>query len=715
MRRFGVKKGLLAGILVLLLCGLSACVSIHGKGELYLNADGTGSRSIMIAIPKKDDHDGNGVAYYYIRKHGKELEAYIQSVYAANAPGSDSWLTVQVTDQDTEAELIELRFEFDSFEQYAERFRKLVYDETYAVNYKDPVLEVDEEGRPIFYRESSENMMAIMRCLQNTIMEDKEMFDFSCTKDGKALNTSASMDTLRQHGIAKLQDAADERLRLMVEEAAGIKEFGLAASGAEYTWYREGYEPDRPALSVAMADEWTALFRRYNQTEITWTGADGIYTAALDGNDAFASAGADTKTFFVFSDTWMGTSDESGGGLISAMPNHTSALLDGNTADASKIQFIWGEGGSMSLKGNQNLFGKKKWLTDCLVLDDMIYVFGFTPIGLDPYATDLFSIPIRDGEPVYEEYSMVESIPQLYYRDDDKHIMFSYGVHVNTAEAGAPDPDGYIYIYGRLDDVNNYSQYMVASRIAAEDFPDFTKLAYWDGTDWSPEITACRGLVPGVSAEFSVTPITVGPYAGKYMAVYMKDDVSGKIMYALGDSPVGPFEPPVQIYMTPEQDVAVKDRYGAPDSMVTYNAKAHPHLSYGDKLLLSYNVNVYNGSNTPYTYHPRFLWLDLDPENEPEPSPMPTPTPIPTLTPTPTVTPIPTPAQTTETVTASETTQAMTQTSGEQPAPTNVPAQIKPGGNHYLLWTAAAVILLVCGAAGFVFAKRRKRGKKEDR
>ena len=48
---------------------------------------------------------------------------------------------------------------------------------------------------------------------------------------------------------------------------------------------------------------------------------------------------------------------------------------------------------------------------------------------------------------------------------------------------------------------------------------------------------------------------------------------------------------------------------------MVYNAKAHPHLSNGDMLLISYNVNVEGEGVMQWTidYHPRFLWLDLDP------------------------------------------------------------------------------------------------------
>jgi len=97
----------------------------------------------------------------------------------------------------------------------------------------------------------------------------------------------------------------------------------------------------------------------------------------------------------------------------------------------------------------------------------------------------------------------------------------------------------------------------------------------------------------------------------------MENCISGNLVYSIGSSPYGPFEMPVRFYTVPEAGEKVVDGNGADDSMVTYNSKAHPHLSKGDKLLVSYNTNVGGGCNTPYTYHPRFVWLDLDMTSEP--------------------------------------------------------------------------------------------------
>ena len=119
-------------------------------------------------------------------------------------------------------------------------------------------------------------------------------------------------------------------------------------------------------------------------------------------------------------------------------------------------------------------------------------------------------------------------------------------------------------------------------------------------------------VIRGISREYSVTPIPVGPKAGKYIAVFMDQCVSGDIAYAIADTPYGPFSEAVRFYRAPEAGETVLDAEGKEDTIFTYNAKAHPHLSEGSRLLISYNTNVWNGENTPYCYHPRFIWLDLE-------------------------------------------------------------------------------------------------------
>lgn len=367
-------------------------------------------------------------------------------------------------------------------------------------------------------------------------------------------------------------------------------------------------------LKATKADEWTALFDRRGEKN-TWLGADGFYTIPVDGNDSFGSAASGTKTFCIFSDTLMGTANSKGKLTYNAgMPSHTSALLTGNMPSKDAIEFIYGNGGNGTL--GQHMFGQRLWLYDGFVSGDALYIFAFPPSGdWKPERADLVKIPIKsNGELNYSRYRIMSNIEQLHYRDENYLYSFGMGVTVNTESAHAVNPDGYVYIYGYRDALNERSRKdLIVARIKESDLTDFSKLTYWNGSEWGTNIEECAVLISSVSCEMSVTYVPVGPYAGKYIAVYVNNTRSSEVMYAIGDSLYGPFDTPVKFYDTPE--FGQKDGSGNGE-LVVYNAKAHLHLSWGDQLLISYNVNTTGNEQYTTDYHPRFVYLDLDPEKE---------------------------------------------------------------------------------------------------
>ena len=372
-------------------------------------------------------------------------------------------------------------------------------------------------------------------------------------------------------------------------------------------------------LTCTKADDWTALFDCREVTgERTWLGADGIFSISLDGSDAFASAGEKTETFFIFSDTITGKAKGNGQVDSYRMPNHTAALLCGDEPDKSDLSFYLGKGNNRNVE--QNLFVDYRcWMLDGFVSGNNLYLFGFQPSDdWKPQDVELFKLPLKDGRPdwdAYQHYNEAVKVPQLWGKTRDYVYCYGIGITPNTVTAGAPNPDGYIYFYGYRDAVKESSRKdMICARIKETDLDDFSKVTYWNGSSWGTDIYASAPLISAVSCELSVTPITVGPYKGKYIAVYTKDTEGSNMMYAIGDSLVGPFDTPVCFYKAPEHNTRGTAGNG---TRYTYNAKAHPALSNGTKLLVSYNVNTrcdfpeYN--QWTVDYHPRFLWLDLDP------------------------------------------------------------------------------------------------------
>lgn len=363
-----------------------------------------------------------------------------------------------------------------------------------------------------------------------------------------------------------------------------------------------------PALSGAPADDWTQLLNRAGQSD-TWLAADGIYSTPLREAETFGGADSGSRNFFIFSDTILGSAGPSGNLGESAYQNHSSAVLSGNEPNPANMEFRYGFKGNMSTAGGDNLFGYTAWMQGALTKDDNVFVFGI-PFGGDwkPSQVDLVTVPIVDGSPDYTVFTKQSAVPQLHRRTRDFLYDFGIGTLNNSAQAGAPDADGYVYLYGYRDaltgDQANRKD-LVVSRVPRVDFPDLADITYWNGNSWGSDMTDSAPLIDDISTEASVTPLTNGPYSGKYMAVYTRGVQTADMMYAIGESPAGPFSEPVTFYTAPEfEGTGSGQRY-------TYNAKAHPSLSPTGTLLVSYNVNRMGGAANSNDYRPRFLRLDL--------------------------------------------------------------------------------------------------------
>ena len=139
--------------------------------------------------------------------------------------------------------------------------------------------------------------------------------------------------------------------------------------------------------------------------------------------------------------------------------------------------------------------------------------------------------------------------------------------------------DGYVYIFGYKD----LGRKLITGRFKPEDVLNFNEYEYWNGTQYVKNINQAKGDKGPISAEFSVTYIEEGLFAGKFMMVVMENTTSGKISYALSDQPYGSYGEFEQIYQTSESTMYTK--------AFTYNAKIHPNLSEPGHWLITYNVN----------------------------------------------------------------------------------------------------------------------------
>ena len=244
------RKGLILLFVLLLMSVMSACSPVSISGDLSLNSDGTGTRTIVGRIDKVGT-DENGCTYYYFKLHGDDLKTWLENEYAEKVPGSEEWLSVAVSDTGAN-EIVTLSFDFASFEEHAARLKELGFDPEYAGTYADPV--VTMEGDKIAaYSESTGVMTAIMKSIQMAFLADDTVYDDACTMDGKSLNGGSSDGVTKDNGVELLSAGTGPALTIQVDGGESRGLYAEAESEEEgapqfynYTVPEETEEPIEP-------------------------------------------------------------------------------------------------------------------------------------------------------------------------------------------------------------------------------------------------------------------------------------------------------------------------------------------------------------------------------------------------------------------------------------------------------------------------------------
>lgn len=361
--------------------------------------------------------------------------------------------------------------------------------------------------------------------------------------------------------------------------------------------------------SVEEAPEWTALLKRTSG----WFGGDGIFTIPLNGKEHIHASSAD-KLLFLFSDSMIGEIKDDTLMPGYKMTHNSVAILDGNKPDKDKIRFYWGK----DKKGDpETIFIPKTpkteandyyWLGDGFVdqeLHNNIYIFGYriknvsdAAFGFKEVGNTLIKIPANSKPPYINQQ---QKDTPFYIADNEGNSgSFGAGIYVNTRSAGAPAPDGYIYVYGV---VGKWKELLVA-RVLSKDFEDYDKWTYWNEGNWTSDIKKAKKEADWVSNELSVSPLPDGRYA----LIFQIGTITKDIGLRIGKTPYGPFGPAIKIWDC-SKDLVKKTYF-------VYNAKAHPSLSKPGELIISYNINstefFKDLPRDPNLFRPRFIRLNFN-------------------------------------------------------------------------------------------------------
>ncbi|EMR00966.1 DUF4185 domain-containing protein [Cesiribacter andamanensis] len=368
------------------------------------------------------------------------------------------------------------------------------------------------------------------------------------------------------------------------------------------------------SIKAESVPQWEEMLRHTSG----WLGADGVYAVALNGVERPGSVG-DGETMFWFSDTIIGEIEDDSLKANWEMIHNSIGYMQGSEPDPEKIKFHWrtgekGEAHSMFEPTTPNAKeGDYYWLGDGFfnhAADSTIYIFAYrimnVPGGIYPFddvGVSLIALP-KGSRPPFENQRQLDT--PLFFKDSRGRgkVVFGVSIMANTVGAGAPKPDGYIYVYG----VRGPQKELLVARVPDREFENFGQWRYWDGRDWNADIHQAAALTSRVSNEMSVSFLE----DGRVIAAYQLDTNSPTVAIQVGRSPVGPFQPMKEVYHTPEiyEDL---DFY-------TYNAKAHPHLSAPGELLISYNVNSFDFIDDihrhPHHLRPRFIRVKLAEERK---------------------------------------------------------------------------------------------------
>jgi hypothetical protein len=357
-------------------------------------------------------------------------------------------------------------------------------------------------------------------------------------------------------------------------------------------------------FTVEEAPEWSALLKRNSG----WFGGDGIYTIPFNGMESRRANQRDS-VLFIFSDTMIGDIKDSTLVPGSTMIHNSVAVLKGYMPDEKRMRFYWNKD---TERRPMPVFSPHTprtdtvdyyWLGDGFVnqtLGNSIYIFGYRvrnvstdAFGFREVGNTLIKIP-SGSIPPFKDARQMDS---PFFLTDQKGDSGSFGagIYVNTMAAGAPHPDGYVYVYG----VKGQKKELLVSRVLPGDFENFKRWTYWDGKTWVDDMYAAATVTEGVSNELSVSDLPDGRYA----LVFQLNGMSTTVGMRIGASPAGPFGPVIKLWDC-KPDLIEK-------TFVVYNAKVHPSLSQPGELLISYNINstefIRDLKIHPNLYRPRFI------------------------------------------------------------------------------------------------------------
>jgi hypothetical protein len=354
-----------------------------------------------------------------------------------------------------------------------------------------------------------------------------------------------------------------------------------------FAWFPQILGAGPPLVTSATpAPDLDALFERTDG----WIGADGAYSVALSPK----------RILWLFSDTWVGKIRD-GRRTDATIVNNTIGMQAGVGERVTYSIARKPDGKAAALivpSDGRGWFWLQAGVADgsrlLLFLNqvertDENSVFGFHSVGLW-----LGIVANADKPPESWRVEQVKMPNVVFSRDR----MVAWGAAVLRVGND-------LYVYGTDEGRGKSSpnRQMVVARVPATAVGTFAAWRYFRDGVWGEDFRNASHLAGDLASDYSVTP-----FGKRFLVICTERGLSARIMGRVADSPWGPWSAPVVLYECPEK---ARDK-----RLFCYGAKAHPALSSGQDLVVSYVVNSFDFwqvARDARLYWPRFVRVRLVP------------------------------------------------------------------------------------------------------
>lgn len=320
-------------------------------------------------------------------------------------------------------------------------------------------------------------------------------------------------------------------------------------------------------VSAAAAPELSALYQRTNG----WVGADANYSVPF----------SPARTLLFFGDTWIGQVVNNRRTNVVMINNSVGVLHHGAP---SHIDYFWrtnagGKAAGIFLPEDGRGY---LWPFGGVVVSNQLHLllhqiestkeggaFGFKTIAV-------WLATVSNAQDAPAQWRITQARFPFTELSDQRRLLFGAAMMPHA---------GFVYVYGTEERLQqkDFGRQMVLARVEAGAIGDFTRWTFFTAGGWTKAFQDVTPLAPGVPSESSVTYL---PTLQRFVFVGNDAFLSPRISARSAPQPWGPWSAPMTLYDGPEAKWN--------KNIFCYAGKAHPSLSAGDELIISYAANSFS-------------------------------------------------------------------------------------------------------------------------